>query len=113
MCGITGTFWEKIPENIDIRLNNAISKMVNRGPDDQGRQNFQLANGTLLFGHTRLSIIDLSDGGHQPMQTPDGRYSIVYNGEIYNYRELRDELKNIGHYFVTNSDTEVLLHAWV
>jgi asparagine synthase (glutamine-hydrolysing) len=113
MCGITGIFCQKIPENIDIRLNNAISKMVNRGPDDQGRESYTIANGMLSFGHTRLSIIDHSDGGHQPMQTPDGRYSIVYNGEIYNYLELRKELKNIGHNFVTDSDTEVLLHAWV
>jgi asparagine synthase (glutamine-hydrolysing) len=113
MCGITGIFCQKIPENIDIRLNNAISKMANRGPDDQGRESYTIANGMLSFGHTRLSIIDLSDGGHQPMQTPDGRYSIVYNGEIYNYLELREELKNIGYIFVSDSDTEVLLHAWV
>lgn len=66
----------------------------------------------MALGHRRLSIIDLSPGGHQPMSTPDKSLWIVYNGEIYNYIELRDELKSKGHQFNTNSDTEVILNAY-
>lgn len=68
---------------------------------------------SLALGHRRLSIIDLSPRGHQPMCTPDGRYWIVYNGEIYNYLELKEELIREGHSFQSNSDTEVLLNAYV
>ena len=66
----------------------------------------------LAMGHRRLSIIDLSPAGHQPMCTGDQRYWVVYNGEIYNYIELRDELKKFGYQFYTNSDTEVLLNSY-
>ena len=65
-----------------------------------------------MLGHTRLSIIDLSIGGHQPMTSQDGRWTIVFNGEIYNYQELRAQLIGYGYSFKTNSDTEVLLKAW-
>jgi asparagine synthase (glutamine-hydrolysing) len=65
-----------------------------------------------LLLHRRLSIIDTSDSGWQPMSTPDGRYHVVYNGEIYNYKELRRELERLGHRFKSQSDTEVLLAAW-
>ena len=68
---------------------------------------------TVAFGHRRLSIIDLSPSGHQPMCTPDHRYWIIYNGEIYNYLELRDELIKEGYTFQSESDTEVLLNAYV
>lgn len=67
----------------------------------------------LLLGQTRLSIIDLSSAGHQPMRSPDGRYSLVYNGEIFNYRELRSELEGLGCAFRTATDTEVLLQALI
>jgi asparagine synthase (glutamine-hydrolysing) len=70
-------------------------------------------NATVAFGHRRLSIIDLSPSGHQPMSTPDQRYWITYNGEIYNYLELREELIKKGYAFKSESDTEVLLHAYV
>ncbi len=66
-----------------------------------------------MLGHSRLSIIDLSTAGHQPMLSADHRFSIVFNGEIYNYRELRAELQSMGHCFVSDSDTEVLLAAWM
>jgi asparagine synthase (glutamine-hydrolysing) len=83
-----------------------------RGPDDHGYERFVQSGGAVVLGHTRLSVIDLSHAGHQPMHTPNGRFSIVFNGEIYNYLELRKELKNQGVAFKTNSDTEVLLAAW-
>jgi asparagine synthase (glutamine-hydrolysing) len=69
-------------------------------------------NMTFGMGHRRLSIIDLSVTGHQPMGTADGRYWMVYNGEIFNYRELREELKDLGYHFLSQSDSEVILSAW-
>ena len=80
--------------------------LSHRGPDDQG----VYVDGGVGLGHRRLSIIDL-DGGHQPMASGDGSLSIVFNGEIYNYRELRQSLKD-RHRFVTHSDTEVILHLY-
>jgi asparagine synthase (glutamine-hydrolysing) len=103
MCGINGfTF-----RDADL-LRRMHSCTRHRGPDDEG---FFEADGISL-AHNRLSIIDLSPGGHQPMTTPDGRYTMVFNGEIYNYRELRKELETKGERFVSQSDTEVLLHAF-
>ena len=91
-----------------------LTKMTNiiehRGPDGAG----DYFSGGVAFGHRRLSIIDIV-GGHQPMITADDRVSITYNGEIYNFPELREELKSLGYQFTTNSDTEVILqayHAW-
>lgn len=86
--------------------------MHRRGPDDRGYELYEAAGGVTALGHTRLSIIDLSAAGHQPMQSRDAVLSIVFNGEIYNYRELRAELEPLGHRFVSGSDTEVLLAAW-
>ncbi|MGE8359084.1 asparagine synthase (glutamine-hydrolyzing) [Pseudomonas sp.] len=91
---------------------SALTAMRRRGPDDQGYEIYDAVNGFLGLGHTRLSIIDLSAAGHQPMQSQDDILSIVFNGEIYNYRELRMELEPLGHHFVSGSDTEVLLAAW-
>jgi asparagine synthase (glutamine-hydrolysing) len=81
--------------------------MDHRGPDDAGI--YISPDGKLGLGHRRLSILDLSSLGHQPMATPDGRYWIAFNGEIYNFRELRAELESNGHRFRSTSDTEVLL----
>lgn len=89
-----------------------LTALRHRGPDDEGVELLEVPGATLAFGHTRLSIIDLSASGHQPMRSIDGRHVIVFNGEIYNYRELRDELKALGHSFRTGSDTEVLLACW-
>ena len=113
MCGLLGVF-SKNPENdFAKRLDSALHTLDHRGPDDRGLLSYAVERGQLALGHTRLSIIDLSQGGHQPMSCPEGRYYIVFNGEIYNYRELRQELSGFGHYFKTDSDTEVLLAAWV
>ncbi len=112
MCGLFGTFTTAIPPDLDRRLQRAFALLRHRGPDDGGIEKQTVARGLLALGHARLSIIDLSPGGHQPMHSADGRYTIVYNGEIYNYRELRRGLQSLGDVFRSDSDTEVLLAAW-
>lgn len=82
--------------------------IAHRGPDGQG----VWTDGAVGFGHRRLSIIDLSPAGTQPMSTPDGRLTVTFNGEIYNFEELRAELERRGCHFVSKSDTEVILHAY-
>ncbi len=86
--------------------------VAHRGPDGDGWKEFETPRGPLAFGHRRLAIIDTGDGGIQPMSYGDGRYWITYNGEIYNYLELREELSSRGHAFATHSDTEVILAAY-
>lgn len=112
MCGIIGYYIKNPLQDLDNRLKAGLRALHHRGPDDQGQLCLNLTNGSLALGHTRLSIIDLTSGGHQPMGSPDGRYTIIFNGEIYNYRELRLDLKSLGQAFHTDSDTEVLLAAW-
>ena len=106
MCGICGIFGSADQQPI-YRMTEALT---HRGPDDQGiwiDQELQVA-----FGHCRLSIIDLSSAGHQPMSYAHERYWITFNGEIYNFKELREELEHDGHRFSTNSDTEVVLASY-
>ena len=106
MCGITGG----VP-GIDSRVLECMTAaLAHRGPDGEGYFHAAGPTGASL-GHRRLAVIDLS-GGRQPMTSADGRWTIVYNGEIYNFRELRTELKSCGAAFRTQSDTEVLLEAW-
>jgi asparagine synthase (glutamine-hydrolysing) len=112
MCGIVGGCWKRAPHDVETRLAQALRSLKHRGPNDSGVELIRGVDFTVALGHTRLSIIDLGPGGHQPMRSADGRYTIVFNGEIYNYRELRDELRNFGHSFSSESDTEVLLAAW-
>jgi asparagine synthase (glutamine-hydrolysing) len=106
MCGILGVSGDFEPDAI-ARANR---RQCHRGPDDRGE--FIDTESRIAFGHSRLSIIDLSPLGHQPMSFDDGRIVIVLNGEIYNYRELRAELVAKGHQFLGHSDTEVLLHLY-
>ena len=112
MCGIIGVISKKEVQNFRSDyfdpLSYALDKMEYRGPDNKG---IWMENGICL-GHRRLSIIDLSADGNQPFQSSCERYIIVYNGEIYNYQELRSDLKNLGHRFRTESDTEVILAAY-
>ena len=110
MCGIAGAFGADALERT-ARLSQAIR---HRGPDDEGSVPLVSLGDCACgaFGHRRLAIIDLSSGGHQPMATRDGRLTIVFNGEIYNYRELRDELRREGITFHSDSDTEVILEGW-
>ncbi|WP_462152119.1 asparagine synthase (glutamine-hydrolyzing) [Pseudoalteromonas xiamenensis] len=112
MCGILGGVWAELPSNFNQKIDKGLSSLRLRGPDDQGYDLFNDDSANVLFGHTRLSVIDTSSGGHQPMHSGDNRYAIVFNGEIYNYKELRLELEELGWKFTTQSDTEVLLVAW-
>ena len=108
MCGIAGVLnfsGEEVSSQILRAMTDALA---HRGPDDEGTY----ADGPVGLGHRRLTIIDLTDAGHQPMTTDDGRLSVVYNGEVYNFRELRKELEALGHSFHSRSDTEVVLHAY-
>lgn len=111
MCGLTG-FWSNrmwMLADMHAQLAHMTDTIVHRGPDDSGVwANPQEGIG---FGFRRLSIIDLSPAGHQPMHSADNRYVIVFNGEIYNYRQLRGELEQKGHSFRGGSDTEVILAA--
>ena len=103
MCGICGFNWS------DARLLvRMMDVQAHRGPDAAG----SFSDGRISLGHRRLSIIDLSDAGRQPMPNEDGSLRIVFNGEIYNYVELADELRGLGHTFRTRTDTEVILHAY-
>ncbi len=89
-------------------LSRMLGAIVHRGPDDTGIE----LDGSVGLGFRRLSILDLSPLGHQPMSSPDGRQTIVFNGEIYNFRELRADLQALGHRFLSTGDTEVLLAAY-
>jgi asparagine synthase (glutamine-hydrolysing) len=111
VCGIAGT-WASDPAQVERNIGPALAAMRHRGPNDRGYDKYPSNGGAVLLGHTRLSIIDLSMAGHQPMHSADGNLSIVFNGEIYNYRQLRSELAADGRVFFTDSDTEVLLAAW-
>ena len=108
MCGIAGIFHLSTPKPVDpARIERMCAAMAHRGPDGQG---VWTAPGVGL-GHLRLSIIDLA-GSPQPMASTDGRAMLVFNGEIYNYRELREELRGLGATFHTDGDSEVILAAW-
>src|SRR5947209_144353 len=109
MCGLAGILHlDGAPAS--SRLIEAMTDiMAHRGPDDEGF----FVDGPVALGHRRLSIIDLSAAGHQPMATPDGKHVLVYNGELYNFRELRAELEGLGWRFRSASDTEVMLYALV
>ena len=112
MCGILATIDIKGKISQDV-FEKALFKLNHRGPDDFGCETYDALNGNeVKLGHTRLSIIDLSRSGHQPMSTRDGRLTIVFNGEIYNYKEIREELKKKAYVFTTETDTEVLLNAF-
>jgi asparagine synthase (glutamine-hydrolysing) len=107
MCGIFGVLHLDGSPVDGTALQAMAQVTAHRGPDDEG---FHLA-GACGIGMRRLSIIDLA-GGHQPLSNADGSLTLVCNGEIYNFRELRRELQQLGHRFATSSDTEVLLHGY-
>src|SRR5690554_4464886 len=109
MCGIAGIINLDNSSASEEELLLMMQTMKHRGPDDQGTY----IQGGVGFGFVRLSVIDLSAAGHQPFLSADGRYAMVYNGEIYNYPELKKELEELGHLFNTYTDTEVLLNAYI
>lgn len=109
MCGIAGILLrDSLAEEAEITL--AVQSIAHRGPDGYGIQ--AIANGRGYLGHRRLSIIDLSETGAQPMCNEDQTIWITFNGEIYNYRQLREQLLKNGHTFKSQSDTEVLVHGY-
>ena len=109
MCGICGSFSVAGLSELDTAVTMGMIKLMERrGPDDEG---FWTEGRHCALGFRRLAILDLSPAGHQPMTTSDGRYVIVYNGEVYNFRELREELGQRGIQFRSTGDTEVVLQA--
>ena len=108
MCGIVGIInFDESPVS-PVLLKNMTDIIVHRGPDGEG----QWIDSNVGFGHRRLSIIDLSPLGHQPMITKDGRFVITYNGEVYNFKEIRVELESLGYQFHSQTDTEVVLNSY-
>src|SRR5690606_18448315 len=105
MCGFCGIV---DPAGVDVdRLLRMSTALRHRGPDDYG----QRIDGPVGFAHRRLSIID-TEGGHQPLSNEDGSVWVVFNGAIYNYQALRDELEARGHRFATRTDTETIVHLY-
>jgi len=113
MCGIAGGIWRRGERDAAATMERARSLLRHRGPDDEGLFVDCIRDSTVALLHTRLAIIDLSIGGHQPMTSEDKRHIIVFNGEIYNYKEIRKELISLGYRIQTDSDTEILLHSWL
>jgi asparagine synthetase B (glutamine-hydrolysing) len=115
MCGIVGLV--TAPRHMGCLsdsekvIEQGLSAIKVRGPDSRGMSGSECGNFQVNLGHTRLSIMDLAEAGAQLME--DGRYVLSYNGEIYNFVEIREELKKLGYIFIGNSDTEVLFKSWV
>src|SRR5258707_14999399 len=108
MCGICGNLvFDREATVSPALIKSMADTIVHRGPDDDG----YFVSGPIGLGFRRLSIIDLG-GGHQPLSNEDGSVTVVFNGEIYNYQELRASLIENGHIFKTNTDTEVLVHLY-
>src|SRR5512144_2309700 len=108
MCGIAGMVRFDGAAVDRERLQAMVAAMAHRGPDDEGT----FAEGGVGLGMRRLSIIDLSPAGHQPMASEDGQVQVVFNGEIYNFMDLRSRLQAQGHVFASRTDTEVLVHGY-
>ena len=110
MCGVTG-YWAYSSHDLAATVFTAFThSLAHRGPDGFGIEHFPKAR--LWLGHRRLAIVDLSERARQPMSYAEGRYWLTYNGEVYNYVELREELRGLGHRFVSDSDSEVILAAY-
>jgi len=107
MCGILGQISSKNIDKNEFESN--LLNLIHRGPDDNG---IYFEN-NIALGHTRLSILDLSKDGHQPMISDSGNYIIIYNGEIYNFKEIKKDLLQKGYKFYSNSDTEVILNGYM
>lgn len=108
MCGIAGVLNLNREPASPVIIRKMTDAIAHRGPDGEG----VYVDGCMGMGHRRLAIIDLSPAGHQPMITPDKRYALTYNGEIYNFQEIRAELQALGHIFHSRTDSEVVLRAY-
>jgi asparagine synthase (glutamine-hydrolysing) len=108
MCGIAGVIGTKNAAETVIAVRKMTDSIARRGPDGEGIEVWSDA----VLGHRRLAIIDLSDAGRQPMLSPDGACGVVFNGEVYNFLDLRAELIGLGYNFVSDTDTEVLIHGY-
>lgn len=106
MCGIAGIVSDKADT---VSIDRALSIMAHGGPDARDTQAIDRAGRSVMFGHRRLSILDLSEAANQPFTSSSGRFTIVFKGEIYNHAVLRTELVQRGQQFRTHSDTEVML----
>lgn len=111
MCGITG-FIDKSKKTSKDTLNNMIGTLHHRGPNDVGVSYEENENNIIGLAHKRLSIQDLSNHGHQPMISDCNNYVIVFNGEVYNFKDIKKELSELGYKFNSNSDTEVVLNSY-
>lgn len=109
MCGIVGFI---SPKREDSSVEKMLAVQAYRGPDDRGVFVEQIAGSYIHLGHNRLSIQDLSAHGHQPFVSDCGNYIIIFNGEVYNFKDIRIELEKLGYKFVSESDTEVILYAY-
>jgi asparagine synthase (glutamine-hydrolysing) len=112
MCGIAGIIRHNGHRLDEQTLSDMTLALRHRGPDDGGIHMIRHSDIEIGLGHRRLSIIDLSESGHQPMTNEDGTLWITYNGEIYNFREIKDELIRYGHVFSSDTDTEVIIHGY-
>lgn len=111
MCGISGVLdWDGVVRGGFAHPSGMVRAMRHRGPDAQGE--WTSPDGRAWLGHDRLSIIDLSESGRQPLSNEDGTVWIAFNGEIYNFQSLRNELEGLGHRFRTRTDTEAIVHAY-
>ena len=110
MCGFTGftRIADRDYEDTDKILGEMMDRIVHRGPDSEGRY----TDDDIAMGFRRLSIIDITESGDQPIFNEDRSLVLMFNGEIYNYREIREELISKGHIFTTNTDSEVLVHGY-
>src|SRR5205807_2787262 len=107
ICGVVGRADEQL-------IKNMLGRIAHRGPDDEGVYVAETSSGERVgLGHRRLSIIDLSPAGHEPMSDATGRIWLTYNGEIYNFKTLRRELESLGHSFKSNTDAEVIIYAYL
>ena len=112
MCGIAGAFSLRWLAKTEQIVRNIVASQYRRGPDHQAVECIRGGQAQVVMGHNRLSIIDLTSQANQPMWDGDHRYCLVYNGEIYNYIELKAELRGLGHRFLSRSDSEVIIEAF-
>jgi asparagine synthase (glutamine-hydrolysing) len=113
MCGITGAVEFSGLNQLNFKYGGELHNYIaSRGPDFYGFEVAEIKEWKVTFGHSRLAIIDLTAASNQPMMSEDGRYMLTFNGEIYNYKEIKKELTTLGFLFTTEGDTEVLLKAW-